>query len=78
METSALIEGLIILEKYRHEPNGCNTAADHDIIYVYATDKPVKTEDINRLIELGWEQEFSGSEFTAKDYNPEESWQCYP
>jgi len=82
MRTSAIIEGLTILEKYRDKPDGFNCGAEHDILYVYSTDRPVKPDDLNRLIELGWFQEDAvdwekEDEFSAKHYDPEEGWACY-
>ena len=81
MITKNIIEGLCILEKYRDNIDGYDTGADHDVIYSYATDKPVEEADLNRLVELGWTQEYgiyddsdSCEEFTAKNYNPDESW----
>ena len=85
MQTSAIIEGLTILEKYRDKPDGYNCGAEHDILYVYATDKPVESDDLLRLIELGWFQDDadygddpdSDGEFAAKHYNPDLSWSCF-
>ena len=87
MRTTAIIEGLQILEKYRDKEDGFNCGAEHDVLYAYATDKPVESDDLNRLIELGWfqeeqhseyqEDEETNGEFAAKHYDPEESWTCY-
>lgn len=87
MRTSAIIEGLTILEKYREKPDGFNCGAGHDVLYVYSTDKPVESDDLNRLVELGWfqeechhkyqdDEETDGS-FAAKHYDPDEGWTCY-
>ena len=83
MKTSAIIEGLTILEKYRDKPDGFNCGAEHDALYAYATDTPVGESDMARLIKLGWFQEGADygdeddDEFAAKHYDPEESWTCY-
>ena len=85
MKTSAIIEGMTILEKYRDKPDGYNCGAEHDVIYVYATPKSVEPDDLNRLVELGWVQEEvdygddeeTGGDFAAKHYDPEEGWACY-
>ena len=85
MRTTAIIEGLTILEKYRNSPNGFNVSAEHDQIYVHKTDRPVSGKDIDRLISLHWFQdevdfgddEETGGDFAAKHYDPEESWSCF-
>lgn len=81
MRTRAIIEGLSILEQYRDESDGSNTGAEHDAIYAFSTDSPVAKEDLERLIALGWFQEFveTGEEdFSVEYYSEEESWCCYP
>lgn len=85
MKTSAIIEGMTILEKYRDNPDGFNCGAEHDVIYVYATSRPVEVDDLKRLVELGWFQEAvdygddeeTGGDFAVKHYDTEESWTCY-
>ena len=80
MQTNGIIEGLTILEKYRDDTNVYNIGAEHDIIYAYATDKPVEEKDLKRLIELGWFQEDclnSDGEFTLDCYSSEEGWCAY-
>jgi|JI8StandDraft_1071087.scaffolds.fasta_scaffold598636_1 hypothetical protein len=85
MKTPKIIEGLTILQKYRDEPDGFHTGAEHDCIYAFQTSKPLSQEDLARMIELGWFQEDTdygddeetGGDFAAKHYDPEESWCCY-
>lgn len=80
MQTAAIIEGMTILEKYRNREDGFNTGAEHDVIYAYATDKPVSTEDLERLVKLGWFQgdvDCGEEKFAAKHYDPQESWKCF-
>lgn len=48
------IEGMNILQKYFKDPAGYHIGADHDVIYVFKTDKSVSKEDKERLIALGW------------------------
>lgn len=84
MITKQIIEGLCILEKYRDNIDGYNTGAEHDVLYVYPTDKPVDEADLNRLVELGWYQEYGiydedsdrEEEFGVKNYDPSETWSC--
>lgn len=72
MTTQKIIEGLNILEEYRDKPDGYHTGADHDILYAYATDRPLGTEDLARMKELGWFQEGHSEE--ACFYDPKDSW----
>ncbi len=80
MRTTAIIEGLTILEKYHDKADGFNTGAEHDVLYAYATDRPVEGDDLDWLIELGWFQEgveCGDGDFAAKYYDPEEGWACF-
>lgn len=85
MKTTAIIEGLTILERYRDKPDGFNIGAGHDQLYAYSTDRPIEGNDLERLIELGWFQEEvnygddeeTGSCFAAKHYDPDEGWCCF-
>lgn len=81
MKTKDIIEGLLILEKYRDNVDGYNTGAEHDELFAYPTDRPVEQPDLDRLIELGWRQYGADidedEEFSAKHYDIEESWQCF-
>ena len=69
MILSKVITGMEILKKY-YEKDWFNVGADHEIIYMYATDKPVSDEDRVILIDLGWSQD-------TEEYNQEESWHAY-
>ena len=81
MKTKAIIEGLTIMEKYRDGEGGYNTGAEHDTLYVYPTAKPISGDDLDRLVALGWSQEdaalIDDEEFSARHYDPEESWYCF-
>jgi hypothetical protein len=80
MKMNDVIEGLQILQKYFDDPNGYNTAAEHDQIFVYPTNKPVSPEDVARLRELGWFQPDAGSrgvEAGKEPYEPEDGWTAY-
>lgn len=79
MTTSNLIEGLQILDRYRTK-SGYNIGADHDVIYAYRTNTPLHETDVARMVELGWLQEDRAGddgEFTAANYDPDESWAAY-
>ena len=69
MIINEVIKGMEILSKYFDE-DGYNVGAEHDVIYVYNTDKAVSEEDIVTLRSNGWEQD-------SAEYSLKESWQRY-
>ena len=82
MTTQNLIDGLLLLKNYRDKP-GYDAGAEHDVLYGYATDKPLSNDDVETMIALGWHQESDnidyseGEEFSVKYYDPDESWVFY-
>lgn len=79
VRTKNIIEGLAILAKYRDDQDGYDTGAEHDVLYAYATSRPVVGPDLLRLVELGWiqEEQSGDEEFSVDYYNAEESWAAY-
>lgn len=61
MKMSSLIQGLSILSDYFDE-DGYRTCAEHDILFVNETDRPVGPNDEARLKTLGWIKTNSGWE----------------
>lgn len=79
MTLNKFIDGLLILKEHHSRPDGYHLAAEHDIFYVMAPDKPLSAETIDKLIELGWFQEGrsrSGT-FQAADHSPDEPWAAF-
>lgn len=79
MTTDKIIAGINILSPYYAKPHGYNLGADHDVLYMYATERPVSEDDRRKLIELGWGQEACcvEGEYKLEHYNPDESWSAY-
>lgn len=81
MQLNKIREGLDIFARYYDKPDGYHTSAEHDVLYVYATDRPLSESDLARVIELGWFQEVELEEedgdFHASDYDPEEGWTAF-
>ena len=81
MTTQNLIDGLLILKPHYKKPDGYNIGADHDVVYGYPTKKPLPPEDVKKMIDLGWNQEYSdrdyNKDFAVEDYRPDESWHAY-
>jgi hypothetical protein len=81
MKLSHLIQGLNILAPYYDEQDGYHLGAEHDIIYAYATDKPVSSVDVAKMINLGWFQPQvdyeKEDEMSSSDYDPDAGWAAY-
>ena len=79
MTTKDFVEGLNLLLPYYDDPEGYCLGADHDIIYIYGTEKPLPKTTIKRLCELGFFQPEVDCEddFQPVNYNPEEGWAVF-
>lgn len=80
MQIDNFVDGLATIRTGYNEPDGYVLGAEHDIIYVYATDKPLFTEDVEKLFALGWFQPDvdTGDEAPkAEQYDPAEGWGAY-
>jgi hypothetical protein len=81
LKTANIIAGMQILLPYYPNQDGCNVRAEHEELRLYATDRPLSPEDLQRMIDLGWHQEHDGrdygKEFAPSDYRPGESWVSY-
>ena len=79
MSTQDVIAGMqIILPYYDQADGGFNTGADHDVIYMYATDKPVSAEDIAKIKELGWFQtDVEEDDDGNVEYDVDSGWQKF-
>lgn len=79
MKIKDILTGIEILRPYYSDPDGYNVGADHDIIYLYATDRPLPLDSAQQLFALRWNQcdseESEDGEYTV--YDPENSWSCY-
>lgn len=71
--------GIETLQPYYDKPDGYHLNAEHDQIWLDATDKPLSPEDVQKMIDASWWQERSNydKDFTAADYDPEEGWTGY-
>lgn len=72
MKIKNIREGLAILADYFDDPDGCHIGAEDDLLLVYATDKPLPAESVEKLISLGWHQGWAN--FSARDYQPDDVW----
>lgn len=78
MKLSNFVDGLNILRPYYNDPDGYHLGAEHDEVHVYATDKPLSSEDVKKLLALGWFQPEGGAgEDTPDAYDPQGGWQAF-
>jgi hypothetical protein len=78
MKMSNLIAGLQLLQSYFTDPDSDNTGVGYEILYVYATDKPLSEDDVKKLQDLGWHQpEVEEDDDGNSPYDPEERWGAY-
>ena len=71
MNTKSLMRGIQTLLPYYDDENGYHSGSDHDVFYMFATDKPVSEEDQEELEVLGWYQPHGA------EYSQSESWYAY-
>lgn len=77
MNLKGFLAGVEILRPFYKDPNGYHLGADHDVIYVYATDDPLPQEAVVKMLDLGFHQESGAAEGSPQDYRPDESWWAY-
>jgi hypothetical protein len=78
MQLNSFMEGLSLLFPYYDDPESYSLGAEHDEIYIYATDRPLPDIRVKRLCELGFFQpEVNVDDFKPEDYKPEEGWCAY-
>ena len=78
MNLKNFVDGINILRPYYDKQDGYHLGAEHDEVYLYATDKPVSEEDLKKLLSLGWFQSEGGAhEETPQDYNPSSGWMAF-
>lgn len=79
MNLSHFVSGLQILGPYYDDPHGYHLGAEHDTIYIYATDVPLRPEDVTALNALGFFQPdvMPENDMGKREYDPEEGWAAY-
>jgi hypothetical protein len=74
MKLSNFIEGLKTLQPCYEGGDGYHIGAEHDQFYAYATDRPLTSEDVQKMRELGW---FQPEQDDDDEYDPEEGWSAF-
>ena len=73
MTIAGLIEGATILRDYYDNPNGYHVGAEHDQIFLWATQRSLPPEKVARMRELGWFQSYADED----TYDPEDGWSAF-
>ena len=84
MTLDELTAAIAILRPY-YDADGDHIGAEHDQIYLYATDRPLSAEDVLKMRALNWFQDSDDSEDADEEtgetkpetYEPGESWTAY-
>jgi hypothetical protein len=77
MKFTELTQAISILSPYYDDPDGYHVGAEHDQIYLYATDRALAPEDVIRMLALGWFQESGATDDEPEAYDAEEGWQSF-
>lgn len=73
MRVKDFLAGLYILRQHYKYPEGYHLSAEHDVIHLDATDKPLDIQVVHKLKHLGWFQEGIFEE-DGEIYDPKEPW----
>lgn len=74
MNLKDIMRGLEILKPHFNDEAGYHMGAEHDQIYVYATDKPLPIEAAKELMKLGWFQPDTDDD---AGYSLDDGWSCF-
>ena len=80
MNLSNFIGGLSILSEYYDDQECYPLGAEHDIVYLAETDRPLNEKDVSYLRELGWFQEGHAEAEDAGGtavYDPAAGWAAF-
>lgn len=81
MNLKGMLAGILTAQPYYEKPDGYHLNAEHDQIWLAATDKMMDAPDVQKMLEAGWHQEHDGRDYgkdmTVADYRSDESWTCY-
>jgi len=69
---SKILEGINIINSY-YTQDGYNMEAEHDQIFMAATDHPIIPRDLRKLWDIGWFQKYQ----PEGEYSQEEHWALY-
>lgn len=73
MRLNDIIRGINILQDYYVNPNGYKLSADHDQIFLAATERALSDDSVIEMKRLGWFQPDNDGE----TYDPENGWSAF-
>lgn len=74
MNLKNFCEGLAILAPHYDKLDGYHLGAEHDQIFLYATNRPLSEEAVAKMRELGW---FQPEQDDDAPYDPGEGWSAF-
>lgn len=77
MKLSNFIEGLKTLQPYYNGADGYHISAEHDQFYCHKTDKQLTSEDVQKMVTLGWFQPECGIDADGGEYDAENGWSAF-
>ena len=77
MSLKNFADGLAIIRAFYDDQDGYHIGAEHDQIYLYATDVPMDADSIAKLRELGWFQSDEDDADGKPIYAPSSSWSVF-
>ena len=78
MSLKNFADGLAIIRAFYNDQDGYHIGAEHDQIYLYATDVPMDAAAIAKLQEIGWFQDEAENDADGKPiYDPSSSWSVF-
>ena len=78
MNLKNFADGLAIIRAFYTDQDGYHIGAEHDQIYLYATDVPMDAAAIAKLQEIGWFQDEAENDADGKPiYDPSSSWSVF-
>lgn len=78
MSLKDFLDGVAIIQAFYDEPGGYHIGAEHDQIYLYATDVPIDADSVAKLRELGWFQpDVEDGPDGVPAYDPSTGWSTF-
>lgn len=71
-----VVVGINILLTYYDKPDGYHCSAAHEEIYMYPTNRPLSSEDVQLMLKNSWFQS-EGISQDEGEYNPEDGWTTF-
>lgn len=78
MNLKKFSDGIAIIQQFYGKPEGHHISAEHDQIFLCATDKPMDDASVLKLRELGWFQDDAVDDGKGDAvYDPNAGWSAF-